>query len=404
VYAVHVPVRMRIAALSGLAAAAACSKPAPHPTPVVPVTVAVARRGPAPRSVTANGQIEPLETARVAAQVTGLITEVTFREGDWVREGQVLFRIDPRPYTAALAQAQATLARDTATAVYSHREAERMRALAREDYVTKSEAESSSSTAAANTATVASDRAAIQKAQFDLANTVIRAPISGRTGSLLVRRGNLVTADAREALVVINQTDPILVQFNVPASAFADLQVRGRPKPLPVRVWPTDPGTTPGSTAPNSPAADSSLGMTVVTDTAAVPDARGMLTFVDNAVDTTTGTVRLKAQLENHDGRLWPGQFAFVSLQLSIQQNALLIPSQAIELGQKAAVYVVRADGQAERRPVTLGATVGQMVVVTSGLAEGERVITDGQSRLHAGARVHVIGVDSTTLVASVAP
>src|SRR5207253_1717556 len=175
---------------------------------------------------------------------------------------------------------------------------------------------------------------------------------------------------------------------------FADLQTAGRPKPLPVRVWPTDPGTTPGSTAPNSAAADSALGMTPATDTVAAADAQGTLSFVDNAVDTTTGTVRLKAQLANQDGRLWPGQFAFVSLQLSVQQNALLIPTQAVQLGQQPAVYVVRPDGQAVRRPVTLGATVGRLVVVASGVAERERVITDGQSRLTAGAHVRVVGVD----------
>ncbi len=395
---------MRVTVCAILAGVTACSKPAPRPTPVVPVTVAVVRRGPAARIVTANGQIEPLETARVAAQVSGLVTEVTFREGDWVREGQVLFRIDPRPYVAARAQAQAALARDTASAVHALRDAERLRALAREDYATKSEAEAQVATAAADSATVASDRAGIAKAQFDLANTVIRAPISGRTGSVLVHRGNLVTADASQALVVINRIDPILVRFGVPASVFADLQSAGRPMPLPVRVSPTDPETTPASTAPNSAAADSALGLTAATDTVAAADAQGTLSFVDNAVDTTTGMMRLKARLDNHDGRLWPGQFAFVSLQLSVQQNALLIPTQAVQLGQQPAVYVVQPDGQAVRRPVTLGATVGRLVVVTTGVAEGERVITDGQSRLTAGAHVRVVGVDSTAQVAVSAP
>jgi membrane fusion protein, multidrug efflux system len=405
VYTAHVPVRTRSAVLGIVAAVVACSQPAPQQKPAVPVTVAVAYRGAAPRVVTANGQIDPLETARVAAQVSGLITEVAFHEGDWVRQGQVLFRIDPRPYTDALAQAQAALARDTATAAYARRYADRLDALARKDYVTKSDAESQAATAAASAATVASDAAMIRKAQFDLANTVIRAPISGRTGSLLIHRGNLVQADPNLPLVVINRTDPILVRFSVPASVFEDLQIAGRPKPLPVRVWPTDPGTAPGSTAPNSAAADTSLHLTIAADTASARDAHGTLTFVDNAVDTTTGTVRLKAQLANHNGQLWPGQFAFIALQLSVQQHALLIPSQAVQLGQQPAVYVVQPDSQAVRRPVTLGATVGRFVVVTSGLADGERVITDGQSRLTAGARVRVTGVDSTaTATVAVAP
>ena len=399
-------VHARLMVLGILAAAAACSKKAPPPqSPVVPVAVAVARRGPAPRTITANGQMDPLETARVVAQVSGLVTEVAFREGDWVRQGQVLFRIDPRPYADALAQAQATYARDTAIAANSLRSTQRLAALARDDYVTRSGVDSSAATAAAGMATVAYDRAAIRAAQFNLANTVIRAPISGRTGILLVRRGNYVQANPSLPLVVINQTDPILVRFNVPASVFADLQIAGRPKRLPVSVQPTDPGTAPGSVAPNSPAADSSMGVVVPVDTAtAVSATQGTLTFVDNAVDTTTGTVRLKAELANPYGRLWPGQFAFISLQLGVDQGALLVPSQAIELGQKPALYVVQPDGQAVRRTVTLGATVGRLVVVTSGLAEGERVITDGQSRLRPGARVRVVGIDSTTHVAAATP
>jgi multidrug efflux system membrane fusion protein len=143
------------------------------------------------------------------------------------------------------------------------------------------------------------------------------------------------------------------------------------------------------------------LGVTPTANvTAGAPDVRGTLSFIDNMVDTTTGMVRLKAQLANPDGRLWPGQFAFISLQLSVQQGALLIPNQAVELGQQPAVYVVQADGQAVRRPVSLGAAVGNLVVVTRGLAEGERVITDGMSRLRPGARVRVVSVDSTAHVA----
>jgi multidrug efflux system membrane fusion protein len=392
--------------LTVLTASAACSKKAPPPqSPVVSVSVAVARHGPAPRVVTANGQMDLVGTAKVVTQVSGLVTQVAFREGDWVREGQVLFRIDPRPYADALAQAQAAYARDTATAANARRSAQRLAALARADYVTQSGVDSAMAAAAANAATVASDVAAIRTAEFNLANTVIRAPISGRTGSLLVRRGNYVQADASLPLVVINQTDPILVRFNVPASVITDLQIGGRPKPLPVQVRPTDPGTDPGSLAPNSPAADSSMGIVVPIDTAiSVLPMQGTLTFVDNSVDTTTGTLRLKAELPNPAGRLWPGQFAFVSLQLGVDQNALLVPSQAIELGQKPAVYVVQPDGQAVRRTVTLGATLGRLVVVTSGLTGGERVITDGQSRLRPGARVRVVSADTASHLAAAVP
>jgi multidrug efflux system membrane fusion protein len=352
--------------------------------------------------ISANGQMNPLGTAKVVSQVSGLVSDVAFQEGDWVQEGQILFRVDPRPYADALAQAEASLARDTATTSNSIRSAERLAALARNDYATKSSVDSARAIAAANSATLALDRAAIRTAQFNLGNSVIRAPISGRTGGVLIRRGNYVQADPNLALVVINQIDPMLVQFSVPASVFAELQSGGRPRPLPGRVWPTDPGTAKGSTAPNSVATDSGMGLSPAADTSRA-SARGTLTFVDNVVDTTTGTVRLKAQLENHDGRLWPGQFVFITLQLSVQRDALLIPSQAVELGQQqSVVYVVQADRQVVRRPVALGATVGHFVVVAQGLTEGERVITDGQSRLRVGARVRVVGIDTTERIASV--
>ena len=220
-----------------------------------------------------------------------------------------------------------------------------------------------------------------------------------------MRRGNYVQADPNLPLVVINQTGSDLVRFNVPASVFPDLHIAGRTKPLIVHVQPTDPGTVPGSMAPNSQASDSTMGIVVPIDTAiAVTAMQGRLTFIDNAVDTTTGTVRLKAELANPYGRLWPGQFAFVSLQLGVDQGVLLVPSQAVELGQKPAVYIVQADGQAVRRPIRLGATVGRLVAVTGGLVEGERVITDGQSRLRPGARVRVVAVDSTTHLATATP
>jgi len=401
----RIALRGSLMAFGFLAAAIACSTQAPPPPPNadVPVTVAVVRRGSAPRTITANGQLDPLETARVVAQVPGLVTEVTFHEGDWVRQGQVLFRIDPRPYADAVSQAQAAHARDTAIAANSVRSTQRLSALADDDFVTQSGVDSSRASAAANMATVALDRASIRAAQFNLANSVIRAPISGRTGSLLVRRGNYVQANPTLPLVAINQTDPISVRFNVPASAFAELQLAGRPKRLPVRVRPTELGAAPDSSAPAPAGGDSSTSVTVPVDTADL-GVQGVLTFVDNAVDTTTGTVRLKAELPNPAGKWWPGQFAFISLELGVQKDVLLVPSQSVETGLQPAVYVVQSNGHAVRRPVKLGITVGRMVAVTSGLTEGERVITDGQSRLRPGARVRIVATDSTAPLAAVTP
>jgi multidrug efflux system membrane fusion protein len=345
---------------------AACTRSTPPPAaPTVPVSVASVTRGPAPNVVTADGVVEPMQTVRVAAQVSGLVTDVAFRESDTVRKGQVLFRIDPRPYAAALAQAEGNLARDVAQAANAGRDAERYDALVKQDYVTRSQADAQRATAAALAATVGADRAAVAKARFDLDNTVVRAPIAGRTGSLLVRQGNLVEANPAQPLVVINQIDPILVRFALPALAFAEIQRRGLARALPVRV------------APAASEADT---------------VSGWLTFVDNAVDTTTGTVQLKGKFANADGRLWPGQFVAASLQLDVQPDALLVPAAAVQMGQQGTyVFVVGSDDRAAMRPIDVGRTLGGAVVVTRGLAAGERVVTDGQARLGPGVRVRVV-------------
>jgi multidrug efflux system membrane fusion protein len=364
--------------LAAALGALACAKKDPPPSrPDVPVTVAVARRVAAPYTITANGVVEPRQTARVTPQVSGLVTGVEFGEGEMVRQGQVLFRIDPRPYEAALAQARASLARDEAQAAGAHRDAERYQALAQQDYVTKSQAEGQATTAAALASTVAADRAAVAKARFDLENTVIRAPIAGRTGGLLVRQGNVVQASAAQPLVVINQISPVLVRFTVPAAAFPDVQRFRRRGPLAVRV-------TSGEGA----------------DTAA-----GTLTFVDNAVDTATGTVMLKGEFPNRDGQLWPGEFVNTTLVLDVQPDALVVPSKAVQTGQQGTyVFVVQADGTAASRPVTVGRTVGDAVVVQHGLEAGERVVADGQSRLAAGAKVRVTSEEKAPLADAANP
>ncbi len=343
----------------------ACSRPAPQAQQAaVPVTVATVTRGAAATVVTANGTVEPIQTANVAAQVTGLVTQVAFREGDVVRRGDVLFRIDSRPYEAALAQAQATLARDEAQAANTVKDAERYEELLKQHYVTPSQTDSQRASAAALLATVSADRAAIRKAQFDLENTIVRASISGRTGSVLVRVGNLVQPGPAEPLVVINQTDPIYVRFDLPGSRFPDVQRYSRGRELPVRVASAD----------------------------GAPDTlSGRLTFLDNAIDTTTRTVQLKATFPNPDGRLWPGQFVPVSLELDVQPDALLVPSAAIQTGQQGSyVFVVDTAGRAAMRTVGAGAAVGDNVVVTRGLSAGEHVVTDGQSQLGPGALVRI--------------
>lgn len=332
--------------------------------PAVPVTVATAVQRAAPDVVVANGSVEPLRTVSVESQVGGILERVEFREGDEVKKGQVLFRIDPRPYEAAVAQAEATLARDSVQAHNSRLDAERYTRLAKQDYVTQSEADRAAATAAAQAATVKADSAALASARLNLSYAVIRAPIAGRTGSLLVHAGNLVKANA-SPLVVINQIEPILVRFAVPGQTLPLLQKYGGADGNGLQVQ-----ASPGNGG---------------------PEARGGLTFVDNAVDSTTGTVMLKARFANRDRSLWPGEYVSVRLQLYVQPDALVVPSQAIITEQDGSyVFVVDSTAHAHRRKVSVDRPLEDQVIIADGLAPGEQVVTDGQSRLSDGAPVSV--------------
>lgn len=347
---------------------AACSKSAPPRQPTVPVSVTTVKRATIPYVVTANGVAEPMQTVAVEAQVNGILNRVTFAEGANVQAGQVLFQIDARPYVAALEQARAQLARDEAIAANARRDAARYAALVKEGYVTGSQADQAEATAASAAATVAADRAAVSRAAIDVANTTIRAPISGRTGSLLVRQGNLVRTTSQPPLVVINQIQPIFVRFAVAQSQFPDIQryYRGG-NALSVRATPSE-----GSGIP----------------------LEGTLAFVDNNVDSTTGTVLLKARFANPEGTLWPGQYVNVALQLYVDLNALTLPSPAVLTGQQGTyVFTIDTAGKAIQRPVQVARTVDSVAVIASGLREGEQVVVDGQSRLVAGSKVSIKGV-----------
>jgi multidrug efflux system membrane fusion protein len=253
-------------------------------------------------------------------------------------------------------------------AVSAQRDAARYAALVKEGYVTGSQADQAEANAASAAATVVADRANVQKAALDVANTTIRAPISGRTGSLLVRQGNLVKANSIPPLVVINQIQPILVRFSVAQSQFPDIQryYRGG-NALLVRATPSE-----GSGVP----------------------LQGTLAFVDNNVDSTTGTVLLKARFANPEGTMWPGQYMSVALQLYVDANALTLPAPAVLTGQQGTyVYTIDTAGTAKQRPVQVARTVDSVAVIASGLTDGERVIVDGQSRLVPGSKVAIKGV-----------
>jgi len=343
----------------------ACSDERRGAPPAVPVTVAQAEQRTVPFEITAPGTVEPMRAVAVSAQVSGIVTSVRFREGEEVREGAVLVQIDPRPYRNALQQADATLARDLIQLENARRQVARYQGLAQSEYITSEQFEALQTSARALEATVQSDSAAVDNARLNLEYTTIRAPISGRTGSLLIKEGNVVRAQGSGPLVTVNQTQPILVRFAVPAPFLPTLR-RHQGADLTVHVQPTH-------------------------DTTALT---GSLVFVDNAVDTTTGTILLKARFPNSDGQLWPGQFVTTTLVLYEERDAVVVPVPAVvEAEGGNYVYVIDQEHRAQTRPVVVGRTVGDDVILTAGVAAGETVVTDGQLRLTPGARVQIRNV-----------
>jgi membrane fusion protein, multidrug efflux system len=329
----------------------------------VPVTVAKVTQKDVPVQLRAIGNVQAFSTVSVRALVGGQLTRVSFHEGDDVRRGQPLFTIDPRPYQAALQQAEANLARDEANLRNAQSEVARYADLVKKDYVTKEEYEKITSAAEAGKAIVAADRAAIENERLQLAYCNIVAPIDGRTGSLMVHAGNVVRVGDTNPLVVINQVTPIYVQFAVPESQLGQLRARGGPG-VPVSASPQKGGSA---------------------------IATGRLSFIDNAVDMTTGTITLKAVFANQNRALWPGQFVTVAVTLQDRPNAVVVPTQAVQTGQRGQyVYVVKQDQSVEMRPVTVADTVEQESIIENGLGPGETVVTDGQLRLTPKSRVDV--------------
>lgn len=353
------------AAALSLVPALGCSRPGAGGPPRIPVTVARADQRAVPYQIVATGTVEPLQAVSAQSQVTGVLLHVAFHEGDEVEAGQVLFQIDPRSFQAALEQAQAMLARDEAQARNARLDADRYAELVKQDYVTKEDYEAKRSTAEALEAAVRADSAAVASAELNVGWARIRAPIAGRTGRLLVREGNLVRANS-DPLVVINQIQPILVRFAVAEQNLAEIQ-RHRGDRLPVFVSPSKADT-------------------VFTE--------GALTFVDNTVDTTTGTVLLKAAFPNRDRTLWPGEFLNVRLQLYVEDKAIIVPAQAVMNGQQGSyVFILNQDGTARSQPVTVERAAGAYAVIAQGVRSGDQVVTDGQLRLVSGATVEVKGV-----------
>jgi multidrug efflux system membrane fusion protein len=328
----------------------------------VPVTLAPVIQRAMPIEIRVIGSAEPYQTVAVHAQITGELKSVTFKEGDDVKQGQVLFSLDRRPLEAALQQAEANLERDVAQAANAVAQQKRYEDLADRGIATREQVDTSRAGASALNATVEADRAAIENAKVQLEYATITAPLSGRTGALMVHAGNLVRALDTTPLVVINQVAPIYVSFGIPESRLPDLRrymARGS-----LRVE---------ANAPNDDQRPSS----------------GRITFVDNAVDPATGTIKIKGSFPNDDRRLWPGLYVNVVVTLTTDPAAIVVPTAAVQAGQEGSfAYVVKTDRTVEMRPVTVTRTSATDTVIGSGLKAGETVVTDGQLRLVPGSRI----------------
>jgi multidrug efflux system membrane fusion protein len=321
----------------------------------VPVRTAIVETRALPIRVEVIGTVEPLATVTVKSRIDGLIVDVGFVEGDFVRAGQVLFRLDDRVARAQLAQAEANLARDQAQLADAERILARNQALAERGFAAKATLDTARAAQEALKAAAAANDAQIRNLRTLLDYTVIRAPIEGRTGAQAFKLGSNVKAN-ESSLVTINQTRPISVTFAVPQTELAAIRTAQAKQPLPVRV--SIRGSRPVS-------------------------ADGRLSFIDNTVDQATGTITLKATLTNSDEALWPGQFVDVSLLVDTVPNITTVPQEAVLIGQNGAyLFVVRADRTVEARPIVVARSVDGTTFVSNGLAAGERVVTDNQLRL----------------------
>lgn len=359
--------------LVGLVFLGACSggpsaeEPKSKEKPAVPVLVASVFTKDVPIQVSSVGNVEAYSTVAVKSRVSGELVGVHFQEGQEVKEGDLLFTIDKAPYEVALKEAQARLERDQALARKARDDVRRNMPLAEKDIVSRQSLDQYVSTAEAAEALVKADQAAVENLQLQLGYCSIRSPVSGRTGSLLIQKGNLVKGnDENKSLLTVHQIEPIYVTFAVPEKHLGDINRRAKESKMEVEVRiPEDQG-----------------GAGPIT---------GVVSFVNNTVEPSTATIRLKATFQNRDRRLWPGQTVNVLLTLGVQPKAVVVPSQAIQSGQSGSyVFVVKQDHAAEVRLVSVSRSTNGETVIEKGLLPGETVVTDGQLLLTSGARVSI--------------
>jgi multidrug efflux system membrane fusion protein len=331
--------------------------------PAVPVSVALAVQRNVPFRLAAIGNVEAFSSVAVKARVDGQIVAVNFRQGQEVRRGQVLFRIDARPFEAALKQAEANALRDAAARDQARSQERRYKELLEKNFVSPEAYAQIATNAQTAEAVSAASRAALENARLNLAYCTITSPIDGYVGRALLQAGNLVKANDVNALVIINQVKPIYVSFAVPEQQLPAIRKYMALNALPVEATATG---------------------------AEQPLARGSLVFVDNAVDPATGTIRLRASFDNANLALWPGQFVNVQLQLYDQANAILVPAGAVQTGPNGQyLYVVKSDSSVELRSVSVERAEGDLAVI-KGVAAGERVVTAGALRLVPGTKVRI--------------
>ncbi|MGQ9687747.1 MAG: efflux RND transporter periplasmic adaptor subunit [Desulfobaccales bacterium] len=349
----------------GLSACGDKKSDVPPQTPPVPVTVAQVGQKTVPVSVKAIGTVEASASVAVKSRVGGELKKVYFVEGQEVKKGDLLLTIDPRPYEAVLKEAQAKLARDRALLKKAQDDAQRYGRLIKDDLISREQYDQVMANAQALAATVQADEAAVEHARLQVNYCFIHSPVSGRTGSLLIHQGNLIKADdEKNPIIIIHQIQPIYVSFALPEKHFPEVKAASQKGPLPVSV--------------------------IIGKDETQKD-EGVLAFIDNQVDATTGTVRLKGAFENRHKRLWPGQFVEVTLELASQPHALVLPSRAVQTGQgEQFVFVVKPDQTAEYRAVKVERLLDGEAVIQEGVKVGETVVTDGQLRLVPGARVEI--------------
>jgi membrane fusion protein, multidrug efflux system len=330
----------------------------------VPVTVARVLQETVPVRINAIGNVEAFSTVQVKARVDGQITEVNMREGAPVKKGDVLFRIDPRPFEAALRQAEANALRDAAARDHTRSQEKRYLELLEKNFISKDAYAQIRTNAATAEATARASQAALENARLNLEYCTIRSPLDGYVGRVLLQAGNMVRANDVNPLLVINQVRPIYVNFAVPEQNLPEVRQYMAKSPLTVEVTPAE-----------------------------LPQSRpsGRLIFIDNAVDPSTGTIRLRAQFDNADAALWPGQFVNVSLRLYEQPDALIVPATAVQTGPDGQyVYVVSPEMVADVRRIAVQRTDGERAIVAKGLAKDELVVVRGQLRLGPKTRVQL--------------